>query len=380
VKARKLKTIVIIAMILVISRPTFAGSVDDIVQQGNNLYNKGNFNEAIKEYDQALINQPQTIEPKFNKANCYFHLDDLAQAIDLYNEVAAESKDMQLVEKAKYNLGNCYFQQGSKQKDSNLQKAMADMQTSIVCWRSALEINPENQKAAKNIEVARLIIKDIIDQINKQKEQQQQQAEKQKQLQQQLKELAEQQKALAQKTQQTKKEADESQISRQETDNNYKQQAQEQSQLKAKTEQALQQIQQQDPNSPQPPQAQQAGSELEQAVNSQSDAETQLKASDGDNAKKFQDKAVEHLENALKQLSQDNQQNQEQQQQQQKQQEQTQQPRKPNQPDQEQQQKEQQAAAAPGTTAQEILDKEQQEKKQRQILQQGDYQKVEKDW
>ena len=79
---------------------------------------------------------------------------------------------MKLVAKAKYNLGNCYFQHGSKQKDSDLQKSLEDLQTSIVCWRSAMEIDPENEKAAKNIEVARLIIKDIIDQLNKQKEQQ----------------------------------------------------------------------------------------------------------------------------------------------------------------------------------------------------------------
>jgi tetratricopeptide (TPR) repeat protein len=365
------------ALTTVFTQVTLASSVQDLVHQGNKFYDKGNFNEALKEYDQAIIDQPQALVPKFNKANCYFQLDDLTKAIDIYNEVAAYSKDMELVAKAKYNLGNSYFQRGSKQKDSNLQKALEDLQTSIVYWRSALEINPQNEKAAKNIEVARLIIKDIIDQINKQKKEQQQQAGKQKQLQEQLKKIAEQQKALAQKTQQTKNDANEGRISRQEAENNYQKQAQEQSQLKAKTEQALQQIQQQDPNSPQPPQMQQAGSQLEQAVDAQSDAEKQLKASDGNTAEQSQDKAAEHLENALKALSGDNQQNQRQQQ---KQQEQTQQPQEPNQPDHEQQQKEQRSVAAPDATAQEILDKEQQEKKQRQILQQGGYQKVEKDW
>jgi len=375
VKARGLKTT--IALTLAITGITLASSVQDRVRQGNKLYAGGNFNDALKEYDQALIDQPQALEPKFNKANCYFQLDDLAKAITLYNEVAADSKDMQLVAKAKYNLGNCYFRQGTKQKDSNLQKALEELQTSIVCWRSALQINPQMQKAAKNIEVARLIIKDLIDQLNKQKKQQLQQAEKQKQLQEQLTELAKQQRALAQKTQQAKKDVDEGQISQQQAEDNYKKLQQEQSKLKAKTEKALQQIQQQDPNSPRPAQMQQAGSELEQAVDAQSDAETQLKASEPDAAKSSQDKAVEHLENALKALSQGTQQNQRQQQTPQKQ---TSQPQEPNQPDREQQQKQQKAYAAPDTTAQEILDKEQREKKQRQILQQGTYQKVEKDW
>ena len=133
-------------------RAALANSADDPVNKGNALYDGRHFNEALKEYDQALIVQPDALEPKFNKADCYFQLDDLAKAIDLYNEVAAESKDMKLVEKAKYNLGNCYFQQGGKQKDSNLQKALEDLQTSIVYWRSALEINPENQNAVRMLQ------------------------------------------------------------------------------------------------------------------------------------------------------------------------------------------------------------------------------------
>jgi hypothetical protein len=139
-------------------------------------------------------------------------------------------------------------------------------------------------------------------------------------------------------------------------------------------------MQQEDPNAPQPPQMQRAGPELEQAVDAQSDAETQLKASDGDTAKKSQDKASEHLESALQALSQDNQQNQGQQQEQQGQ---AQQPQEPNQPGEEQQkrgQEEQKIAVVPDTTAQEILDKEQREKRQRQILRRTGYQKVEKDW
>ena len=365
-------------MVLLLSRLTLAGSVKDLIKHGNSLYNKGNFNDAIKEYDQALVDQPQSIEPKFNKANCYFHMDDLARAIDLYNEVAAESKNMQLVEKAKYNLGNCYFQRGARQKDSNLQKAMEDMQTAIVCWRGALEINPENQNAAKNIEIARLTIKDIIDQINKQRQQQQAQQQKQQHLQEKLKELAERQKALADKTQQTKNDADKGQISPQQARDDYKKQAQEQSQLRNETEQTLQQLQQQDPSNPQTQQIQQVGAELAQAVDAQSNAENKLNDSDGDAAETSQDKAAEHLENALKEMSGGNQ-NQGQQQKQQEQQEQPQQGRNPNEA-QKQQPEEQQTDAMADTTAQEILDKEQKEKKQRQILQRGGYQKVDKDW
>lgn len=256
--AEKFEIVLTVLLVLVATQPVCADSALDLLQQGNKLYARENFNDAIKQYDQALVENPQALEPKFNKANSYYRLDDLATAIDLYKEVAADSKDMKLVAKAKYNLGNTFFQQGLKQRDSNLQKALDDLKTSISYWRGVLDIEPENEKASKNIEVARLIIKDIIDQLNKQKDQQDKQQQDQQQGQQQQ-----------------------------------------------------DQQQGQDPNQP--------GS-----------------------------------------------------QQQQPQQEQEQGP--------EEQKKEEKQAQPPDATAQEILDKEQQQRKMRQILQRGGWQKVEKDW
>lgn len=164
------KTLLLFLLVSFAFQTAFAGSAQEFTSRGNRLYEQGEFDEAIKQYDQALIDSPQALEPKFNKANSYYRLDDLEKAMNLYRHVAAESKDMKLVTGAKYNLGNCWFQQGSKQRDSNLQKAIEDMETAIGCWRGVLDIEPENQKAAKNIEVARLTIKDILDQLKNQQD------------------------------------------------------------------------------------------------------------------------------------------------------------------------------------------------------------------
>ena len=151
-----------------------AGSARETLRQGNGSTATSKYAEAINKYNDALVEQPQAVEPKFNKANSYYRLDDLGEAMDLYQEVAAKSKDMKLVARAKYNLGNCFFQRGTKQRDSDLQKAVDDMKTSITHWRQVLDLDPKNEKAARNIEVARLTIKDILDQIKKQQEQQKQ--------------------------------------------------------------------------------------------------------------------------------------------------------------------------------------------------------------
>ena len=240
--------------------------------QGNQLYGDGKYTEAINKYNEVLVEQPQALEPKFNKANGYYRLDDLGEAIDLYREVAAESKDMPLVTKAKYNLGNCFFQQGTKQRDSDLQKALEDMKTSITYWRQVLDIDPKNEKAARNIEVARLTIKDILDQLKQQQKDQQQDP------------------------------------------NQPNQQDQEQQQNQPQP--------QQDPNEPQDPNEAQPN-----------------------------------------------------------------QPQDPNQADdqqqpqpQEQEPQQQEQKVAPDATAQEIIDREQRQKKEREIRQRAGYQRVERDW
>jgi len=273
VNVRKHKAVLQVLLVVVIMQAAFADSARVSTSQGNKLYKQGNFNEAINKYDQALVEAPQALEPKFNKANSYYRLDDLSKAMDLYRQVAAESKDMKLVAKAKYNLGNSYFQQGSKQRDSNLQKAIEDLETAIGSWRSVLDIEPENKKAAKNIEVARLIIKDMIDQLNKQKQQQ---------------------------------DPNQLQDPNQQQQQNHQQQGSRQDSGQSQDSQQQQQASQQDPNQPKDPN--EAGRQ------------------------------------------------------------------------QQEQQEEKQQMAAPDTTAQEILDREQRQRKERQILQRGRWQKVEKDW
>ncbi|HCO96472.1 MAG TPA: hypothetical protein DIU00_21450 [Phycisphaerales bacterium] len=274
----KYKTVLQVLLVLVFSQAAFADSARVSTSQGNKLYMQGNFNEAINSYDQALTEAPGALEPKFNQANSYYRLDDLSKAMDLYRQVAAETKDMKLVARAKYNLGNSYFQQGSKQKDSNLQKAIDDLKTAIGSWRGVLDIEPENKKAAKNIEVARLIIKDLLDQLNKQQQQQ---------------------------------DPNQPQDPNQQQQQNQQQQNSRQDQNQSREQKQQQQAAGQDPNQPQDPNQSQDQQEKQQ---------------------------------------------------------------------QEQEEQKQQQQAAPDTTAQEILDKEQRRRKERQILQRGPWQKVERDW
>jgi len=381
VSGKRREIVLLVLLFIGAAQSARAETANQAVREANRLYQQGQYEGAIDKYDQALTKSPEAVEPMFNKADSYFRLDDLQQAIDLFRAVAAESRDMQLVEKAKYNLGNCFFRQGTKLADSDLKKAMENMQTAISYWRQVLDINPDNENAAKNIEVARLTIKDIIDQLNKQMQQQQQQAQQQKQLQQDLKQILDEQKALGDKTQQTKQQADSNDISQQQASDNYKDIAKEQSELRDRTEKAMEQLQQQlDPNTAQP-QMQQASEQLGVAVDKQKDAGKKLEKSDAAGGKRSQDEAAENIENALKALSEQQQSqqdvNQQQQQQQGSEQPEQQQAGQPQEPNEAQQQ---QQVTASDATAEEILDKEQRQREKRQLLQSPGFQKVDKDW
>ena len=381
--AGRFRTAIFVLMGLFMAAHVQGASPEKYVREGNRHYAGGEYTQAIEAYDAALLEKQEAFEPKFNKANSYYRLEDLDKAVDLYREVAAESKDMGLVAKAKYNLGNCFFEKGVKEKDSDLEKALKNFEDSITQWRGVLDIEPENEKAARNIEVARLTIKDIIDQINKQKQQQKEQQKRMEELKKKLEELLEKQKGLSQQNQSVQDRHADGNLDAAQAEKEYQQLSDEQGGLQGETEQVVQELgAQQAAGEPGPMEP--IRQELEKAVSEQSEAVDELSRQEGQTAKGSQDKAAEHIENALKNMtqqqqdqSQQQQQQQEQQQEQQEQQENQQQDQQEQQEQQEQQPQEQMQAA--DATAEEILEKEKQDRERRQKIRAGQ-KKVDKDW
>jgi Ca-activated chloride channel homolog len=152
-----------------------ANSQDELARQGNQLYRQQNYQKALQQYEQAQPEGSSNPVLQYNRANCLYKLEDYAESINLYREVSAQAKDMQLVAKAKYNLGNCHFQQGIKQRDENPQKALEELAGAVKNYRESLDMNPKDAEARRNIAVTRLVMKDIMDQIKKDQEKQKQQ-------------------------------------------------------------------------------------------------------------------------------------------------------------------------------------------------------------
>ena len=122
--AKECNIMMVLVLLVTGTAPLWAEDAKSLVKQGNEAYAQGDYLKAVTQYDQALTDDPKATVPLFNKANSYYHMDDLDEAIDLYREVDLKAKDMSLVEKARYNLGNSVYKQAMKQRDSNLQKAV----------------------------------------------------------------------------------------------------------------------------------------------------------------------------------------------------------------------------------------------------------------
>jgi tetratricopeptide (TPR) repeat protein len=184
----------------------FAQSPGRLVSKGNKQYDKKDFAKALELYDRASVKAPESAIVAFNRGDAFFKKGDLEKAREQFQQAASKTKDLPFESKAWYNLGNCAFEEGKRQEDSDLQKALESLQQSVKHYGTALEKDPENKLAAENLEIARLKIKDLLDKQQKQQQQGGQQGQQNQQNQQQDKKDQQQQEGQEQQQDQQNKE------------------------------------------------------------------------------------------------------------------------------------------------------------------------------
>ncbi len=359
-----------------------AGSAADLNDDGNMAYLAGEYEKALSAYEAASVEAPESPVIYFNKGATLYQMADYAAATDAFEKAALKTRDLQLEAKSKFNLGNCAFREGERQQDSDLNKALEALTKSIQHYQEALDLDPEFVEAAENIEVARLIMKNILDAINKQKEAAQQQQEAMKQAAEKIEELIKKQQQALNRNQQLEDER------RTKGDSNALRQqvqdlAKDQWALQAETEDLAK-------NMPKPagqqPSTDETAAErhLKNGAKEQSAASGNLEQDHTSEAKINQAKALKELKEALESLK-ENQgagKKQEQQQEQQQGNQQAQQAPSPEErpQDQGEQQEDQAAQAQLQEDAHDILDEEKENRERRQMQAAGAYRDVEKDW
>jgi len=360
-----------LVLLVGLAAPAGAASVRALVEDGNRLYGAGQYDEALKQYTRATVDAPESPQVAFNMGNIYYRKGDFKKAGELYKKAALKSRDLRLEARARYNLGNCAFRDGGRQRDSDLKKALAAYEESIRHYREALKLDPQLKDASHNIAVARLTIKDILDQMKKNAEKKKKQQEKQQKMAERLKQLIQEQKRLVEQNEKLSEHAkDRPQDA---LGKDIRQLGQDQAGNKDKTERLSKDLGQTPAGQPQPskqhpptpdPRAQSAKRHLDASALDQGVAAEELGRERLDEARPNQKKALEELEKAARALA-------DQQGQKQGRQKQQQQP---------QPQPQKQRAAAKDEKAGDILKEEKENRKRRRVRGRTAYEGVDKDW
>ncbi len=383
---KRFSLITVICAAFFIYNNAFAGSAASVIDRGNKSWLAGDYEGAIKDYDEAAVENPESPYIYFNKGTALYKKGDYNAAIEEFEKAALKSKDPEMESKSRFNLGNCAFREAERQMDSDLKKALEQCQKSVIHYQDSLKLNPEFKYAAENIEIVRLYMKNILDEIKKKEEEAKQQEQQAKENAEDLQKLIKRQEAALEKNRQIS----ESRIKPDEKKKKFDQLADEQKAIADDTQKLADRIKtqssQQDQGGDNP-----ALTHLNNAVKEQEAAEGNLRNSVESMAEKNQENAVKELKDALTppdqdqkkqqggQQKEDDQENQQGQQGQDKDQDQ-QKKQEPSEDQNKAQEEEQAEMLEANEDAQDILDEEKENRKQRQLIKPFGFKEVEKDW
>lgn len=162
-----------------------ATSAARLLDSANARYLEGDLDAAREAYQQVLELQPDA-------AAIHYGLGNLAHRAEKYDEAAERYRDALtrlrgeegLERKILYNLGNNAFRQGMAQAEAEPEKALEVLETAAGYYRDVIErtrelaaqgdrkIELDKIDAAYNLEVVRIRIKEILDRINQEEEEQ----------------------------------------------------------------------------------------------------------------------------------------------------------------------------------------------------------------
>lgn len=353
-----------------------ADSPGRLVARGNGSLKGGDYDRAVEYYEKASVRAPESPVIAFNMGNAYYRKEEFSKARGYFEDATLKSRDLELEAKAWYNMGNCAFREAGRQVDSDMEKALEYYQECVRFYGTALEKDPELTDAAHNMEVARLVIKDLLDRIKKQQEEQKEQQEMMKEVVDSLVALIERQRDVMK---QGEKLEGEKTAKTGAWNEKVKGLETKQGGIEKGTGDVRDRLGELFPGEQPPPQVKDASSHLDTSLVNQEDAVEDLSGKDPGEAAEDQGLALEQLEKALEALAEGQNPPQDQSGEEEQQSQQKEQPQQDQQdaPDESGKQGEKKPR---DETASGILDEEKENKKKRQKQARQSYRPVEKDW
>lgn len=134
-------------------------SAENLNHKGNDKYSEQLYLEALAAYQSAQLESPEMAEPYYNAANALYREGAFPEALGQLQQALSVADEEALAQNGFYNLGNSSFN-------------MEEWQAAVDAYTESLLLNPEDQEAKYNLELA-------LQQLQEQQEQEQQEDQEQ---------------------------------------------------------------------------------------------------------------------------------------------------------------------------------------------------------
>ncbi len=132
---------------------------------GNDDFDGGDYAAALQAYEGAGEQSPESPEPFYNSGNAYYRQDQYEEAQKQFRE-ALLNADQHLTEQTMFNLGNAFLKSDQ-------------VEAAIDSYKEALRIDPDDRDAKHNLELALRLLEEQDQQGQQQPEDEPQQGPEQ---------------------------------------------------------------------------------------------------------------------------------------------------------------------------------------------------------
>lgn len=134
---------------------------EQLNKKGNDAFTEQAFQESLVAYQTAQIEEPELAEPYYNAANALYRQGAYADALKQLEMALSFADQEELAQAGLYNLGNNSYNQ-------------QDLQTAVASYTESLMLDPADQDAKYNLELA---LQQLQQQQNEEQQQEDQQQE-----------------------------------------------------------------------------------------------------------------------------------------------------------------------------------------------------------
>ena len=180
-------------------------------REGNRLFAAGQYDDAAKEYNEALVDHPDSALLHFNLGDAEYKQGKYDGAIAAYEQVRPGDDDAHASARTAYNLGNATYRRAEAAVATDPQKALEQYAAALVAYRRAIAAAPDDVDAKLNYELVMQKRAELQKKLEEQRQQQRQDQQQKGQQQQKQDQQQQQQAGGDQQQQQKQQQGDEHQ-------------------------------------------------------------------------------------------------------------------------------------------------------------------------